>query len=140
MEHQLKSSDSIFKTKEKIMRKSYKYRLYPNKIIKTIIDKNLEVCRWLYNYFHEKRIEVWEENKTRISYTQQQNLLPSLKKVHPFLKKVQSQILQDVVRRLDKANITKQKIQICSLSSFQIFWSLWQFHLYSKERPNWVKA
>jgi len=85
------------------MRKSYKYRLYPNKIIKTIIDKNLEICRWLYKYFREQRIEVWEKDKTQISYTQQQNLLPDLKKVHPFLKEVQSQVLQDVVRRLDKA-------------------------------------
>ena len=85
------------------MKKNYKYRLYPSQITKTIIDKNLEICRWLYNYFHEKRINIWEESKTPISYTHQQNLLPNLKKVHLFLKEVQSQVLQDVVRRLDKA-------------------------------------
>lgn len=85
------------------MRKSYKYRLYPNQIIKTIIDKNLEICRWLYNFLHQERIKVWEKNKTTITYTQQQNLLPDLKKVHLFLKEVQSQVLQDVARRLDKA-------------------------------------
>lgn len=85
------------------MRKSYKYRLYPNQIIKTIIDKNLEICRWLYNYLHQERIKVWEKDKTIITYTRQQNLLPDLKKVHLFLKEVQSQVLQDVARRLDKA-------------------------------------
>ena len=85
------------------MRKSYKYRLYPKQIIKTVIDKNLEICRWFYNYLHQERIKVWEKDKTIITYAHQQNLLPNLKKVHPFLKEIQSQVLQDVIRRLDKA-------------------------------------
>lgn len=85
------------------MRKSYKYRLYPSEIMKAIIDKNLEICRWLYNHYRELRIEAWKKDKIIITYTQQQNNLPRLKKDYPFLKEVQSQVLQDVTKRLDKA-------------------------------------
>ncbi len=90
------------KSKGKI-EKSFKYRLYLSEIIKVIIDKDLEICRWLYNYLRELRIIEWEKDRTEIKYTHQQNSLPDLKKLYPFLKEVQSQVLQDVVRRLDKA-------------------------------------
>ncbi|KLL05230.1 MAG: transposase IS605 [Mycoplasmataceae bacterium RV_VA103A] len=90
------------KTQEKI-EKSFKYRLCLNEIIKVIIDKDLEICRWLYNHLRELRIIEWEKDRTEIKYTHQQNSLPDLKKLHPFLKEVQSQVLQDVARRVDKA-------------------------------------
>ncbi|KLL01550.1 MAG: transposase IS605 [Mycoplasmataceae bacterium RC_NB112A] len=90
------------KTQGKI-EKSFKYRLYLNEIIKVIIEKDLEICRQLYNHLRELRIIEWEKDRTEIKYTHQQNLLPNLKKLYPFLKEVQSQVLQDVVRRLDKA-------------------------------------
>ena len=83
--------------------KSFKYRLYPSEIIRVIIEKDLEICRWLYNHLRELRIVAWEKEHDKITYTQQQNLLPDLKKLHPFLKEVQSQVLQNVVQRLNDA-------------------------------------
>jgi putative transposase len=61
------------------MRKSYKYRLYPNKQQGETIDKILENCRWLYNHFLAERKDKYEKEQKRVSYTHQQNSLPSLK-------------------------------------------------------------
>lgn len=39
------------------MIKIYKYRLYPNKDQKKLIDKTLDGCRFVYNYYLNKCIE-----------------------------------------------------------------------------------
>jgi putative transposase len=86
-----------------VMKKSYKYRLYPNKQQREVIDKILETCRWLYNYFLAERRDKYEKEKKRVSYTQQQNSLPSLKETNPNLQGIYSQVLQDVAQRVKKA-------------------------------------
>ncbi|CAG8670556.1 5380_t:CDS:2 [Cetraspora pellucida] len=77
------------------MRKSYKYRLYPNQQEKVLIDKILETCRWLYNYFLAERRDKLEKEQKKISYAQQQNSLPKLKETNPNLQGIYSQVLQD---------------------------------------------
>ncbi|KLL05044.1 MAG: transposase IS605 [Mycoplasmataceae bacterium RV_VA103A] len=85
------------------MRKSYKYRLYPNKQQREVIDKTLETCRWLYNHFLAERRDKYEKEQKKVSYTQQQNSLPSLKENNPSLQGIYSQVLQDVAQRVKKA-------------------------------------
>lgn len=41
------------------MYKSYKFRLYPNKEQKEIINKEMDSCRFIYNYFLNKIIETY---------------------------------------------------------------------------------
>ena len=84
-----------------LVTKATKLRLYPNQEKQQQINQIREICLWLYNYLGKERIKVWKENKTIITYAQQQNLLPQLKETNPDLKLVHSQTLQDVVRRLD---------------------------------------
>jgi putative transposase len=85
------------------MRKSYKYRLYPNQQERENIDKTLETCRWLYNHFLAERRDKYEKEQKKVSYTQQQNSLPSLKENNPNLQGIYSQVLQDVAQRVKKA-------------------------------------
>ena len=85
------------------MRKGYKYRLYPNQQEKEIINKTLESCRWLYNHFLAERRDKHEKEQKKVSYTQQQNFLPQLKKTNPNLQGIYSQVLQDVAQRVKKA-------------------------------------
>ncbi|CAG8751249.1 25801_t:CDS:2, partial [Racocetra persica] len=85
------------------MRKSYKYRLYPNQQEKVLIDKILETCRWLYNYFLAERRDKYEKEQKKVSYTQQQNSLPELKETNHNLRGIYSQVLQDVAQRVKKA-------------------------------------
>lgn len=50
------------------MEKAYKYRLYPNKKQKEQIQKTFGCCRFVYNYFLDKRIKAYEENKETLNY------------------------------------------------------------------------
>ena len=84
------------------LRKTYKYRLCPTKNQQEILQKHLSFCRWLYNYFLEERKSAYNKNKTRISCHDQIKEIPKLKKKNPELRKVYSQPLQDVAKRLDK--------------------------------------
>jgi len=85
------------------MKKTLKYRLFPTKRQNRILQEQLDECRWLYNHFLEERREAWEKEKKSISYFQQSESLPELKKMRPSLNKVYSQVLQNVADRVDKA-------------------------------------
>jgi len=88
---------------KQILKRTYKYRLYPTKIQQALLEKQLSLCRWLYNHFLEERKSLYEKSKTRVSCYDQIKKIPELKKNKPELRQVYSQTLQDVVRRLDKA-------------------------------------
>lgn len=50
------------------MEKAYKYRIYPNKKQREIITKTFGCCRFVYNTYLAKRIEMYEKNKETFSY------------------------------------------------------------------------
>ena len=85
------------------MRKTFQYRIYPNKAQEQIILETLEHCRLLYNRLLGERKEAYEKGKHTLSaYTPQQSFA-ARKEAIPELKTVHSQVLQDVAKRLDKA-------------------------------------
>lgn len=86
-----------------LVRKSYKFRLRPTKKQAKLLQVQLEECRWLYNQLLEQRKLSHEELSTSLSKYQQSMLLPLLKKDRPSLAQVHSQVLQNVIDRLDKA-------------------------------------
>ena len=85
------------------MIKSLKYRLFPTKKQKRLLQEQLNECRWLYNYFLEERKNSWEKDKKSIGYFQQCKSIVALKKERPSLNNVYSQVLQNVADRIDKA-------------------------------------
>lgn len=84
-------------------RKSYKYRIYPTKSQISKLENTFSMCRHLYNWCLSERIEAYEQDQATINYQKQQNDLPQLKKERPWFKSIYSQVLQDVLQRLDKA-------------------------------------
>jgi putative transposase len=84
------------------MLRTYKFRLYPNKEQQEKIHFTLERCRLLYNRLLEERIYSYKETGESITYYQQKATLPERKKHISALKEVYSQVLQNVVERLDK--------------------------------------
>lgn len=84
------------------MEKSYKFRIYPNKEQVDKLEYTLSLCRKLYNMGLEHRILEYKSGNN-ISYLQQQNLLPKLKEELPEYNTIHSQVLQDVLRRLDRS-------------------------------------
>lgn len=85
------------------MKKAYKYRLYPAKREEAIMQIVLNTCRILYNTSLSERKEAYEQNKESVSYYDQVNTLKEAKIDNKWLKDTHSQILQDVLKRLEKA-------------------------------------
>ncbi|MGC5326669.1 RNA-guided endonuclease InsQ/TnpB family protein [Brevibacillus sp. SYSU BS000544] len=85
------------------MIRTLKFRLYPNKQQQEHIRFTLERCRLLYNRLLEERIHAYKENNESLTYHQQKATLPERRKHIPGLKQVHSQVLQNVVERLDKS-------------------------------------
>ena len=87
---------------ERTFRKTYKYRLNPTRDQEQALAVVLLRCRTLYNIALEQRRTWWGRGQgKRATYYQQQNELPDLKAACPEYTEVHSQVLQDVLRRLD---------------------------------------
>ncbi|QDZ40609.1 transposase [Euhalothece natronophila Z-M001] len=95
------------------------YRLKPDKEQVAKIEKWLEMLRCQYNYLLGQRFDWWETHRTAVNscslichlpelsdrptYFSQKQRLTQLKKDRPWYKEVQSQVLQDCVKRVDLA-------------------------------------
>ncbi|MCY9665850.1 transposase [Paenibacillus alginolyticus] len=85
------------------MQRTYKFRLYPTKEEQENIHFVLECCRLLYNRLLAERIAAYKQSGRSLTYYEQKATLPERKLYIPALKNVHSQVLQNVVERLDKA-------------------------------------
>jgi len=85
------------------MKKTFQYRIKSNWLTYQKAEKWLSLCRQLYNDSLNERIIAYKENKKPISQYEQMKRLPQLKRVFPDFKQINSQTLQDVIQRLDKA-------------------------------------
>jgi putative transposase len=86
-----------------IVRKSFQFRLRPTKKQAKALEEQLDECRWLYNELLAQRKLAYEDLGTSLSKYEQSMFLPFLKLERPSLENVHSQVLQNVVDRLDKA-------------------------------------
>ena len=82
---------------------AYKFRLYPNQTQKVLLEKHFGCCRWVYNYFLQKKITHYKETKKTIGWIQHANELIDLKIEHEWLSEIGSQSLQATIRNLDNA-------------------------------------
>ena len=76
---------------------TYKFRIYPTPAQTRILEETLETCRRLYNSMLADRMENGR------GFYDQEKMLVELKRDDKNLKSVHSQVLQDVVLRIDKA-------------------------------------
>lgn len=83
--------------------RTYKFKISPTKEQREQIFSTLNLCRWLYNSGLEQRIIAYKKQGKSLSFYTQKKELPILKKVLPEFKGVHSQVLQNVLERLDKA-------------------------------------
>jgi len=100
---------------------TYSYRIYPDAAQEARMLAWMESCSKVYNYALRERKDWIASRKCPINacsihseyiipvdtpypdYYKQQNALTPIKKDNPELKDVQSQVLQDALKRLDKA-------------------------------------
>ena len=112
----------------KAINKAYKFRFYPSKAAQTKLDTTFRLCWELWNAALDERRSAYEQwrkfntgteiigvvgiegvlrdnpsPKPKINYYTQANQLAEIKEIYPEFKQVHSQVLQDVLKRLDKA-------------------------------------
>ena len=80
-----------------IMISTYRFRLYPTRMQKRLLEETIETCGRLYNQL------LFETNEKRMNFYQKQASLVEKKIANKYLEAVHSQVLQDVNVRLDKA-------------------------------------
>ncbi|MFA4956008.1 MAG: transposase [Candidatus Methanoperedens sp.] len=96
------------------MKKTYQFRIYPNKNHEVIMNRTLTTCRWLYNNSlaeRKRQAEINELERTFgicpwgkpewLNYYDQANSLSGSKT--EFQKEVQSQVLQNVLKRVERS-------------------------------------
>lgn len=85
------------------MEKAYKFRIYPNKKQEELINKTFGCCRFVYNRYLAKRIELYKNNKEAYSYKQCSSDLTNLKKELVWLKEPDKFSLQNSLKDLETA-------------------------------------
>lgn len=87
----------------KIILRAYKYRIYPNKEQETLINKTIGSCRFIYNHYLAKKIELYKNDKQIFTYKSCAGDLKKLKIEYNWLCEVDSISLQQSLRDLDRA-------------------------------------
>ena len=89
----------------KVIVKTYKYRLYPNKKQAVLLAEHFGCVRFVYNYFLNQRKEQYNNTKKSDNYYAQAKALAVLKKnpAYLWLNEVNAQSLQHALRNLDNA-------------------------------------
>lgn len=86
------------------MLKAYKYRIYPNDIQKEQLAKTFGCTRFVYNYYLDKKIKLYEDKQESISKIDCNNHLNrELKKELVWLKEVDKFALTNSIYNLDTA-------------------------------------
>ena len=85
------------------MVKTYQYRIYPTTKQRKTLDAILEACQTLYNQALAMRKQTYEKHGESLSYKIQANHLTPLRQESCFWSSIHIDVLQDTLRRLDKA-------------------------------------
>lgn len=85
------------------MNKSFKVRIYPNEEQIFLLEKTFGANRFIYNYFLNLKIKLYEYYKISLNNTNCSKVLTELKKQKTWLKQVDAISLQQALRDLDIA-------------------------------------
>ncbi|ACL24108.1 RNA-guided endonuclease InsQ/TnpB family protein [Chloroflexus aggregans] len=83
--------------------KTFVSKLRPTPAQVACLSETVETCRQRYNHALSERKTAYQERGESIGFARQCASLPMLKREVPHLQRVHSQVVQDVVRRGDRA-------------------------------------
>jgi putative transposase len=84
-------------------RKTYKHRIYPSHAQTARLEQCLALCCELYNASLQERRDAYRLERKSVRYVEQASQLPDIKKIRSDVAGVHSQVLQDVLKRVEKA-------------------------------------
>src|SRR5919106_4761473 len=85
------------------MRKSFKYKLRVSRAVDHRLTATLDMCRELYNAALQERRDAYRQADVSLNYETQANQLPDIKRARADVASVHSQVLQDTLKRVQKA-------------------------------------
>ena len=85
------------------VRKTFKYKLQPTAQQEGAMAFVVRRCRELYNAALQERRDAWQKCGVSVTVASQSAQLPAIKQVRPEYQDIHSQVLQDVLTRLDRA-------------------------------------
>jgi putative transposase len=90
-----------------LIRKAFKFRIYPNQTQRSALAVQFGHARFVYNYYLAGRQEWYEATHTSIGYVECNRDLTELKDRPecPWLRQADSQVLQESLRNLDRAYV-----------------------------------
>jgi putative transposase len=104
------------------LRKTFKYKLIPTAEQEGTLAFVVRRCRELYNAALEERREAWRMRRVSITLASQSAQLPEIKQARPEYQDLHSQVLQDVLSRLDRAfQAFFRRVQACETRGYPRF-------------------
>jgi putative transposase len=123
------------------IRRCYKYRLYPGPDQAERLTQILDCCRELYNAALEERREAYRRCGVFVTCAQQQAQLPAIKEVRPEYREIGSQVLQDVLQRLDRAfGGFFRRLKAGQAPGFPRFKGHERYHSFTYKQTGWKLA
>lgn len=87
-----------------MIRKAFKFRIYPDSEQRTELDKQFGCSRFVYNHYRAAREGYYQDTGTGLTYHDTAiDLTEQLKVEYPWLKEADSQTLQQALKDLDRA-------------------------------------
>jgi putative transposase len=83
--------------------RSFKFKLKPTPEQERVLERTLMLCRHVYNAAIGERHEAYRMRGISVTYYQQKAELPGIKEAMPEYGSIHSQVLQDVVLRVERA-------------------------------------
>ena len=80
------------------MEKAYKFRIYPNQYQQQLIQKTFGCCRFVYNYYLDKKMKIYQETKQNFRMNACSLDLTKLKQELEWLKEADACALQTELR------------------------------------------
>ncbi|HAR68486.1 MAG TPA: transposase [Thermus scotoductus] len=84
-------------------KKAFVYRLYPTRAQEEALVRILDLTRELYNAALQERRDAWRKAGKLVTVYDQMRLLGEVKAVRPEYQGVYAQVLQETLKRLDRA-------------------------------------
>src|SRR5256885_2291261 len=85
------------------MKKAFKFLIETSQAIEQKFETTTELCRELYNAALTERRDAFKWAHQSINFIVQANQLSEIKKLRPEFKQIHSQVIQDVLKRMQKA-------------------------------------
>ncbi|MDP2907179.1 MAG: RNA-guided endonuclease TnpB family protein [Nanoarchaeota archaeon] len=88
---------------KKLVTRTYKFRIFPSKSVNKKLEKTLDACRFLYNSELEYEEQLFFSEEKFVGRDELNLLIPDWKSINPYLKRVHSQVLQNISDRMVKS-------------------------------------